>query len=290
MIKKELSKVVKVGEGDEAKDVEIVVKQPPNSVVKLAERYKSKIWNQCIQDECLTKKELAVLMKKRGIWDEAKDQEEEDITKEIIRLERELYHGKEVKGKKVKPKVSEGRDIAVEIRKQRLLLRDLIAERINLEENTADNLADNARFDYLVAHCTFYKDGKNVYNSFEDYDSKSADAIAFAAAELLGQMLYNLDSGFEKNLPENKFLQKFNLINEDLSLIDPTNPDQTNDPPGETNGKEGYLLDDNGQRVDQLGNKITDEGEYELAAYVNDLVPAKKKTTRKTKTTTASES
>ena len=293
MIKKEESKIVKVktGEGDDdVREVEIVVKQPPNSVVKLAERHKSKVWNQCIQDECLTKKELSVLMKKRGVWDEAKDQEEEDITKEIIRLEKELYHGKEVKGKRVKPKVSEGRDIAIGIRKQRLMLRDLIAERIGLEENTADNLADNARFDFLVAHCTFYKDGKKVYNSFEDYNSKSADEIAFASAELLGRMLYNLDSSFEKNLPENKFLSKFNLVNDDLSLVDPTNPDQLIDTTGKHIDKDGYLLNDDGERVDKEGNPITDDGDYEMADYVNDLVPTKKKTTRKTKTTATSES
>lgn len=287
MIKKELSKVVKVGEGDDAKEVEILVRQPPNSVVKRAERYKSKIWNQCIQDECLTKKELGVLMKKRGIWDEAKDAEEDEITKAIIELEKELYHGKEVKGKKVKPKVSEGRDIAIEIRKKRLQLRDLIAERIGLEENTADNLADNARFDFLVAHCTFYKDGRNVYKSFEDYDNRSADEVAFAAAELLGQMLYNLDSSFEKNLPENKFLTKFGLVNEDLSLIDPTNPDQLIDTTGKHIDKDGYLLNDEGVRVDKEGNVITEDGDYEMADYVNDLAPKKRATRKKT---TASES
>lgn len=284
------SKVI-VNVNGEDKEVEIYVQKPNNEVLKMAERYKSKIWNQCIQDEILTKKELGVLMRKRGIWDEAKDKEEEEITKEIIRLERELYHGKDGKSK---PKLSEGRDIAIQIRRKRIELRDLITERITLEENTADNLADNARFDFLVAHCTFYKNGTRVYKDFNEYNTKSADEIAFAAAGLLGRMLYNLDSSFEKNLPENKFLTKFGLVNEDLSLVDPQNPNQLVDTKGRRIDDDGYYLDDNGQRVDKEGNKINTDGTYQMVDYENDLVvepeETKKTKTKKKKTTEDTES
>lgn len=280
---------VSVNVNGEIKEVEIYVQKPNNDTIKMAERYKSKVWNQCIQDEILTKKELNVLMRKRGIWDEAKDREEEEITKEIIRLERELYHGKDGKSK---PKVSEGRDIAIQIRRKRLELRDLIAEKISLEENTADNLADNSRFDFLVAHCTFYKDGTRVYKDFNEYNNKSADEIAFAAAGLLGKMLYNLDSSFEKNLPENKFLTKFGLVNEDLSLVDPKNPDQLVDTKGRKIDDEGYYLNEQGQRIDKDGNKINNDGTYEMVDYENDLVSQSQETkkTKKKKTTEDTES
>ena len=281
-----MEKKVFVTDGDEKKEVMIEVRQPTNNVIKAAERHKSKVWNEAIQDGCLTKKELSVLMRNRGIWDEKKDKEESDITEALVSLEKALYHGKNGK----RPKVSEGRDIAIEIRKQRLRLRDLIAERISLEENTADNLADNARFDYLVASCTYYSDGKPVYKDFNEYNNKSADKIAFAAAELLSQMMYNLDSSFEKNLPENKFLAKFNLVNDDLSLIDPNNPDQLIDTKGRRIDSLGYLLDDDGNRIDPEGNPISKEGEYEMVEYENDLLPAtQKQVTKKRKTTAKSE-
>lgn len=280
MIRNKIEKKVKVGD----KEIEIYVAKPTNNVNKDAERYKSKVWNQAIQDDVLTKKELSVLMKKRNIWNEAKDKEEDEITQSIIALEKELYHGKVGKnGKKVKPKVSEGRDIAIEIRRKRLELRDLIAERISMEENTAESLADNARFDYLVAHCTFYKDGKPVYKDFDEYNNKSSDEIAFAAGAALGQMLYNLDSDFEKNLPENKFLTKFGLVNDDLSLIDPNNPDQLIDTDGKSIDENGYLIDEDGNRVDRDGHSLTEDGDYELADYDNDLVVAKKPAKRRAK-------
>lgn len=271
---------VTINKDGETKEIEIYVQRPTNDIVKLADRYKSKIWNQCIQDEILTKKELGVLMRKRGIWDEAKDKEEQDITKEIVRLEKELYHGKDGKSK---PKLSEGRDIAIQIRRKRSELRDLIAERIALEENTADNLSDNARFDFLVAHCTFYKDGSRVYKDFDEYNNKSADEVAFTAANLLGKMVYNLDNNFEKNLPENRFLSKFGLVNEDLSLVDPKNPNQLVDTKGKKIDEDGYYIDDNGNRIDRDGNKLTSDGNYELVEYENDLLSDESPEVKKSK-------
>lgn len=259
---------VTIGEGDEAKEVEFFVKRPNNEILKNADRYKSKVWNQAIQDGVLTKRELAFVMKNRGVWNEEKDAEEKKIIREISNLEKRLYHGD---GKK-KPKLSEGRELAVEIRRKRNALRSLISEKMAMESNTADSLSDNARFDYIVAYCTFYKNGQPVYKDLEDYDKKSADELAYAAASLLSQMLYNLDDSFEKNLPENKFLSKFKLVNDDLSLVDPNNPEILIDTEGRRINELGHYLDEHGNRIDKDGNPLNEDGDYELAEYENDLV------------------
>jgi hypothetical protein len=259
---------VTIGEGDQAKEVEFFVKRPNNEVLKNADRHKSKVWNQAIQDGVLTKKELSLVMKKRGVWDDSKDAEEKKISREIADLEKTLYHG----NGKGRPKLSEGRKLAIEIRRKRIALRVLITEKINMEENTADSLSDNARFDYIVAHCTFHKNGQPVYKDFEDYNQRSADELAFSAASLLSRMLYNLDASFEKNLPENKFLSKFKLVNDDLSLIDPNNPEHLIDTEGRRIDENGNYLDTNGSRVDRDGNPLDKDGDYELADYENDLL------------------
>lgn len=278
-IRKKVEKKVEVGEGDDKKEIEFVVKMPSNDILKRADRYKSKVWNDAMQDGVLTKKELSVVMKKRGIWDDAKAKEEKEITDELTRLEKRLYHGD---GKK-KPKLSEGRNIAIDIRRERIKLRNLLADKISMEENTADSLADNARFDFLVAHCTFHKNGQPYYQSFKEYDSHSTDEVAFTAASALGEMIYNIDSSFEKRLPENKFLLKYDLVNEDLSLIDPNNPDELIDTEGRRIDKDGYYLDDENHRIDKEGNPLTADGDYELTDYDNDLVVKKprKKTVKK---------
>jgi hypothetical protein len=102
-------------------------------------------------------------------------------------------------------------------------------------------------------------------------------------------MLYNLDSNFEKNLPENKFLTKFGLVNEDLSLVDPQNPSQLVDTKGKNIDDEGYYLDQDGHRIDREGNKINTDGTYEMVDYEDDLnveLTAEPETVKKPKTKT----
>jgi len=98
-------------------------------------------------------------------------------------------------------------------------------------------------------------------------------------------MMYNIDSSFEKNLPENKFLSNFNLINDDLSLIDPNDPDKLIDTEGRRIDEKGYYVDEDGNRTDKDGNPLTEAGLYEISDdYENDLVvkPKPKRTRKKT--------
>jgi hypothetical protein len=132
---------------------------------------------------------------------------------------------------------------------------------MSLEENTAESLADNSRFDFLVAHCTFHENGEKVYKDMEDYNSKSADEIAFAAASELATIMYALDSDFEKNLPENKWLKSKELVNDDLALV---NKDGKRvDVEGRIIDENGYYLDEQGERIDKSGHRLSEDGFYE---------------------------
>lgn len=253
---------------DSTEKVKIFVTRPTNSTIKNADRYRAKTWNQCITDGVLTKKELGKLMRDRGIWNEAKDEEEKKIVEEIQGLERKLYLG----GGDKKRKLSEGQSIAVQMRRLRMKLRELISERLSLEENTAEALADNSKFDYFVADCTFYANGQKVYKDVEDYNQKSSDEVAFAAAGALAEMMYQVDTKFEESLPENKFLKKFNLVNEDLSLV---NKDGVLvDSEGRKINDLGHYIDNEGKRIDKDGNPLNEDGTYVIQLeYENDLNP-----------------
>lgn len=273
--------------GEVVKSVDIYVTRPNNKVNREADMLRSKTWSDCTAQGIPTKKQVLEMMIEKGEWDKEKQLLESQLGLEIVELERKLYIGEEGK----KPKLSEGRELAIQIRQKRYQLRTLISQKISLEENSAENLADNARFDYLVAKCSFYKDGKPIYSSFDEYNEKSADELAYAAASLLGKMMYNIDSNFEANLPENKFLKKFGLINDDLSLIDP-NTGHTIDIEGKRIDENGFYVDEEGNRIDADGNRITEDGFYEMVEYENDLVvkpKPKRKTTKKTTTKTTTE-
>ena len=255
---KEKKVEVKVGEGDEAKAISIIVKNPGNQLLSRAQRIAAKAWNECVNDGIMTKKELQKYMEKHDIWNKEKEKKENDKVKQITEYEKKLYL-KDGKAKKMK--LSEARDIAIKMRIARADLRDLIAERLGMESNTAEALSDNTRFDFLVANCTFDENGQNkVYNSLDDYLEKSDDDLAFAAATALAQLMYSIDKDVEANLPENRFLSKFKYVNDDLSLVDKEG--NRVDSKGRKVDDDGYYINDEGQRIDLDGNLLDEEGNY----------------------------
>lgn len=267
----------------------IFVKRPDNDSIKEADIHRAKIWNKAFKAGVLTKKEVEAAMKERGLWSEEKSNKEAALTEEILDLEKQLFTGG---SKKSKPKLSDGRRIAIQMRTKRMELRSLIQERLNMDENTAESLADNARFDFLVSCCSYYEDTQErVFDDYEDYNERSSSVEAVISAQLLAQMMYNLDSDFENNLPENQFLSKFNLVNEEGRLVDPNNPDQLIDLEGRKINEFGHFLDEEGNRIDTEGDELDDNGLYVLADYEDDLrteKPKRKRAPRKTKAKTES--
>lgn len=265
----------------------IYVKAPDNESIKAADRHRAKAWNEAFKEGVLTRKEVRSLMRERDIWNDKKETKETELTEEIIALEKKLYRG----NGKNKPKVSEGRKLAIEMKEKRLDLRDLIAERISMDENTAEALAENARFDYLVCCSSFYSENDEpVFENYAEFNETSSSDLASSCASLLAKMMYNLDSDFEDQLPENKFLKQFGLINNDGNLIDPKNGDALIDSEGRIINELGQYIDDKGNRIDIHGEPVNEEGLYDLVEYDNDLAPKKSSTkkspTKKTKTTT----
>ena len=255
------------------------MKKPSSSLLTKAQKLGAKVWTYSVKEGLFTKLTLSEFMKKQGIWDKSKDDSQALITSEIQRLEREIALG--VDGKKLK--VSEGKDRAIQLRRLRNQLRELISERIGLESNTAEGLSDNAKFNFLVAHCTYYESGEKVYNSLSEYEEKSDDAVAFSAAAALGEMVYNLDKSYEESLPENQFLKRFNLVDDDLSLIDTEG--HRVDVDGTLVNDKGWLVNDDGHRIDRDGNLLSDEGQLVLQAdYEDDINPTPKKKAVKKKT------
>ena len=248
--------------------VEIYVRKPTNGELTRAEKVRVKSWSKFKSDpDIMSKIQLNRYLEDRGIWDKVKEKEKADLEKTISELQENLTRP----GKK-RVKLSEARNTAIELRKKRIEYRELISEKIELESNTTESLADNARFDYLVTCCTFYKDSdEKVYNSVGDYENDSTDT-AFTAAAALGQLLYNLTDSFEATLPENEFLLKQNLA-EEKSLA---------------------LIDFDGNYVDEDFNVVLTKEEANAKLpdieYENDLRPSSKTPARKTTRTKKSTS
>lgn len=260
-------------EKEDGSKVKILIKKPSSHLLTKAQKIGAKVWTEALKDGLFTKLTLARFMESNGIWGKDKDIEQAQIGADIQRLEREIALG--VNGRKLK--VSEGKEKAIQLRQLRNRLRELLSEKISLEANTAEGLSDNAKFNFLVAHCTFYSDsGDKVYNSLSEYEEQADDAVAFTAAATLGELVYNLDQSYEQSLPENQFLKKFHLVNEDLSLIN--NEGEQIDIDGTLVNEKGWLINEDKQRIDREGNLLSDEGQILLQAdYEDDVSPKPEK-------------
>jgi hypothetical protein len=260
---KDKEKVIDVSLDD--KDLKIVVKKPGNVLMSSAQRVGAKAWTECVREGIMTKKELEKFMNAQGIWDKDKDEKQKSITDAIFSMEKQLYVG----GKNGQLRASEGKKIAIEMRRKRNELRDLISERLSLEQNTAESISDNSKFDFLVSSCTFYENGQKVYNDMDDYKQRSDDALAYAAATALAGMLYSVDKDFEEKLPENKFLKMFHFVDDNLSLVNEKG--ETVDLEGRKIDSSGYYVNEEGKRTDKEGNLLDDLGNYiPSLTYVDD--------------------
>jgi len=265
--KKYYTTVKQTGDDGVQEEFQIYVVKPSNAIVGAAEAYRASVWKDCLKNGVFTKFELNRILKDRGIWNEDKEVEEKALKKSLTDMERELFVGKDGNKKK---KLSEGQDLAISMRKLRNVLREHVSNKLEMEANTAEAISENARFDYYVANCTFDANFTLVYKDIDEYNSRSADATAFAAASKLGEVMWNLNGKFERNLPENRWLVQFGLVDDDLSLV---NKQKKNvDTTGRLIDKEGYLLNADGQRVDEFGNPVNNQGQYDVAVeYEDDL-------------------
>jgi hypothetical protein len=242
-----------------------LIKRPSSKVSQEASKKYSIEFIKCVKDGVMTKEQTKNFLIEHGVWTKEDDLKEKELSKKLANLETELYRGSP---KRKKVTLEEGRAKSLEMRKLRSDYIELIARRQAYEANTAESLADNARFDFLVAECTYNVDGTKVYNSYEDYISKSSEELAYTAATTLAQMVYGLNDDFAEKLPENRFLSMFNLVDEEMRLVNEDG--HLVDEEYRLIDENGFYVDKDGNRVDRDGHKLTKDGLFDFeAVYVD---------------------
>ena len=102
--------------------------------------------------------------------------------------------------------------------------------------------------------------GKTYFGNYEDYLNRDDDPATGQAAGNLAMLLYNLDPDYEKKLPENQFLAKYNFVDEELHLVDKTG--RRVDSEGRLVNKDGRYINEAGELIDIHGNRVNQEGDY----------------------------
>jgi hypothetical protein len=223
----------------DGREQEFTIRSPSLADQREAQKVYNQAFSDAVKSGCIVRARLDDLLKEQGLWDDNKQIKFNTIQQEILDCEKSLAKG----GISLKS----AKDIAVKMKKLREDLRDLISVRTNLDNHTAEGQADNARFNYLIAASLVYSSTKDKYfKNYEDYLARASEPIAVKAAQILANMLYGLDSDYEKKLPENKFLIKYKFVDDRLRLVN----------------KDGRLVDTEGRLIDEFGRFINDKGEY----------------------------
>ena len=280
-MKNEVKVEVKTKDDDGNEVVEnFVVKRPTNDLIRRADRQRAKEWNECVADGVPTKQALRKQLTEKGLWSDKEDDKEKELRAELSKLEISLYTDDD---KNKVRSIEEGRLIAIEVRKARFRLTRHLTNINEFERNTADALANNKRFDFLVSTCCFTESGEIVYKDLADYDARASTDAGYACAAALAEMLHGVDAEFEEALPENKWLTTHKCVNKELSLVDQEG--NLVDGQGRRISEDNWLLNEDGQKVDTNGNLRDDDGNYiSQVTYIDEpakKTPVKKKTTKK---------
>ena len=223
----------------DGKEVTFKVNIPTFDNQQEAQKIYNRAFSDAVNSGSIIRARLDEIMKEQGLWDDDKE-------KELLEVQSKINHGEQTLARGG-ISLDKAKAIAVEMRGYRNNLRDLLSTKNNLDNNTAEGQADNAKFNYLVSCCVVYKDTNEPYfKGYEDFMNKASQTVAIQGSFKLGNIVYGLSEDFEKELPENKFLTEYGFVDDNLRLVN----------------KDGKLVDENGKLIDENGRFVNENGDY----------------------------
>ncbi len=248
--------VVKIGGVDKT----IIVKHPTPRVEAEANMHASRVFSKLSKergdgnDGLLLRAQLDKFLRDAGLYTEEDIQNISDLSDKITGFEKQLTEGG--------VKKSEGRTIAIELRRARYNLLILLAKRMEYDKNTIEHFSENARMNYIITKTLLDDTGAPIFKSVEDYDYDETglkEALEVPIRKIASiSSVYDTD--YESKLIENKFLKKFGFCNDEYDLVN----------------AEGHRVNEKNQRIDEEGNLLDDAGnavkapEKEIGDFLED--------------------
>ena len=225
----------------EVDGVKYCVLQPTIKQLSEANKMRRETFNTELESGSLLRDQLEQELRKRKLWSDDREIEYQALRTEIIDMEYKLAKGG--------IKLSEAKQIALDMKLKRNQMVELLSSRTDLDSNTCEGRADAVRFNYLFANCLVYEENGNLYfpGGLEEYLSKQNDPVSAVGATEFFYLISETEQ-VDDNLPENKFLKKFKFVNEKYQLVD----------------KDGRLVDNKGRHINENGNfiKWTSDTDY----------------------------
>jgi hypothetical protein len=202
---------------ESGKEVKLCIRTPQYEDLELSDKvYAEKIASLLRENagkRLLLRSQVTDFLKSTGVWTQEDEDKIEQLNTEIDDLLAKLRKGG--------LKVSEGRKLAIDTMEKRKDIVRISGKRQIFDDTTIEAFAENEKIDYLVYICTVYADtGENYWNSFEDMKNDKLSHAYRSAAVAAYNVIYNVNPEFEKRLPENRWLKKYGLIDDELNYLD----------------------------------------------------------------------
>ena len=227
----------------EHRGTKYAVRRPTFDEVLKANEERAKAFNEALQRGDMLRDQLDIELRKRKLWNDDRERKYQQLKSKVIDGDYRLSKGG--------IKLSEARQLALEMADARSEMVDLLSSRTELDSNTCEGKADTVRFNYLYSACLVYEDSGEPYfeNGILDYLVKQNDEVVILGATEFYYLLSNIDDPDSKTVEEN-FLNEYGFTNEKGQLVD----------------SEGRLIDRQGRHLDKEGNfiKWTSDTDFEF--------------------------
>ncbi len=178
------------------------IASPSGEDIRKADWQYSKVYNQAIVDEFLTQAQMLDLLREKGI---VSDEYTDKLETVRINLGAELFRLENL----MEEATPEEREVsALETARLRDELFQL-NQRVNGPmANTCENLAEDARTDFLTSRIIQKKDNSKVWDDFNAYRNEDNTAMSIKCRFEVMLWMQGLESDFLENTPEQSTLRK----------------------------------------------------------------------------------
>ena len=208
----------------DGKEIELQVHEPTTKILMDANIVYNKKFYELVKSGIPAQSVLDKTLQEQGLWTEKEENQLAELMTQIALLERKIRSG---------GKLSEAKENALKLKNLRMELRDLILQRTSYMNQSADGMAEQYRFAFLMYKCVKYHNGQEFFSSVDHYLEYPSQDWVIEAAKVLSDMVYGNTMDVDKTLIENRFFEKFGMENEKFSIRDNlvwTPPEEEKDP------------------------------------------------------------
>ena len=159
----------------------------------------SKIYTRCIVEGIMTVSEMQDILRKRGITGADFEERQQELTDNITKATLNLQGARDFDEKRI---------YALQLAGARQELFQWNQRLNGPMSNTCENIADEARLEFLTSKMVEREDGNKLWKTYEDFFKERSNALAVRARFEIMLYLQGLDSDFFEQTPEAKAMKE----------------------------------------------------------------------------------